>query len=126
MTTLVSGYVGLSTGIATDGTNLYWLSFFGPIFKVVLATGEVTKLADVPAGARGLTTDGMNLYVTYCHGVSKVVIATGGVEILAGGEPGYADGSGSLAKFYYPSGITKSGDSLYVNDYSNYVIRRIN
>ena len=38
---------------------------------------------------------------------------------------GSADGTGSAARFYYPWGITTDGINLFVSDYSDNTIRKI-
>ena len=48
------------------------------------------------------------------------------VTTLAGtGSPGSANGTGTFASFYYPSGITTDGTNLYVVDSGNHLIRKI-
>lgn len=77
----------------------------------------------------GITTDGTNLYVTDGMGnIRKIVISTGVVTTLAGsrsGIPGSADGTGTAARFNYPSGITTDGTNLYVADSLNHTIRKV-
>ncbi|MDO8263061.1 MAG: Ig-like domain-containing protein [Gallionella sp.] len=77
---------------------------------------------------RGITTDGVNLYVadTINHKIRKIVIATGAVTTLAGsGTAGAVDATGTAASFNGPYGITTDGTSLYVSDTSNHKIRKI-
>ena len=138
-------------GITTDGTNLYVADIWNlAIRKVVIATGAVTTIAGAPpptpvsgfvddtgtlarfAGPEGITTDGTNLYVTDTdnYGIRKVVIATGVVTTIAGARPptpvsGFVDGTGTLARFDHPIGITTDGKNLYVGDTGNHAIRRI-
>ena len=55
-------------------------------------------------------------------------VATGAVTTLAGsGEEGDADGVGDAAEFYNPSGIaiSRDGGMLFVADFSNNKIRRV-
>lgn len=132
-------------GITTDGTNLYLADTSNhTIRKVVIATGVVTTLAGT-AGSSGsadgigntatffaptnITTDGTNLYVTdtYNHTIRQVVISTGAVTTLAGtaGSSGFADGTGTAARFYQPTGITTDGINLYVADTINNTIRQV-
>ena len=130
-------------GVTTDGTNLYVADTSNnTIRKIVIATGVVTTLAGSGSSGyadgtgsaagfsfpEGITTDGTNLYVsdTYNNAIRRIVIATASVTTLAGsGSSGYADGTGSAARFYYPRGITTDGTNLYVADTSNNTIRKI-
>ena len=76
----------------------------------------------------GITTDGTNLYVgdSSNHLIRKIVISTGAVTTLAGtGDNGSANGTGTSASFSKPFGITTDGTNLYVADYSNHLIRKI-
>lgn len=56
-------------------------------------------------------------------------IWSGIVSTLAGGNgfsgDGYADGTGTDARFYAPNGITYSGGFLYVADTNNHAIRKL-
>jgi hypothetical protein len=131
------------TGIATDGVNLYVTdSYTNKIRKVVIATGVVSTLAGSGSaayadgtgaaasfnGPSGITTDGANLYVADYgnHRIRKVVISTGEVSTLAGATiSGNADGIGAGASFNGPSEITIDGDSLYVADNQNNLVRRV-
>lgn len=130
-------------GITTDGTNLYVAdSSNNMIRKVAIATGEVTTLAGaavagyadgIGTSARfnipyGITTDGTYLYVAESGNnmIRKVAIATGKVTTLAGSTTsGFAEGAGSAARFYQPTGITTDGENLYVTDTGNNMIRKV-
>lgn len=133
-------------GITTDGTNLYVADWGNKtIRKVVISTGVVTTVAGSAASAAGstdgtgaaarfdrpwgVTCDGANLYVAeYGNStIRKVVIATSAVTTIAGmaDATGSADGSGTVARFYYPSEITTDGTNLYVTDGGNQTIRKL-
>lgn len=139
------------THITTDGTNLYVGDFSNnKIRSVVIATGVVTTLAGPAAGSivggdadgtgnaarfngpDGITTDGTNLYVGDFSNnkIRSIVIATGAVTTLAGPAPGStvlgdADGTGNAARFRSPRGITTDGTSLYLTDFLNSKIRKL-
>jgi sugar lactone lactonase YvrE len=132
-------------GITTDGTNLYVADTLNHcIRKIDIATGNVTKLAGgsssetgttdgIGSAARfnapyGITTDGINLYVSdyFNHMIRKVVIETGEVTTVAGSSAsGSINGIGAAARFLRPRGITTDGTHLYVADSGNRIIRRI-
>ena len=130
-------------GMTTDGTNLFVADNFNhTIRKIVISTGVVTTIAGsttsgstdgTGTSARfnyptGITTDGTNLFVVdqYNHTIRKIVISTGVVTTLAGSTTsGSTDGTGTSARFYYPTGITTDGTNLFVADTSNHTIRKI-
>jgi hypothetical protein len=131
--------------VATDGTNLYVTDAGNnTIRQIAIATGAVTTLAGTAgstgatdgtgtaalfASPVGITTDGTNLYVADRANdtIRQVAIATRAVTTLAGsaGMEGAADGAGSAARFYLPSGITTDGMNVYVADTYNHTIRKI-
>ena len=135
----------LPNDVTTDGSNLYVTDTGnGTIRKINIASGVVTTLAGTPGtygssdgigsaakfrGPSGITTDGINLYVTdFSNGtIRKIVISSGVVTTLAGraGFIGSADGIGPSASFVYPAGITTDGTNLYVAEYGNNTIRKI-
>ena len=130
-------------GITTDGTNLYVADTRNlAIREIVIATGQVTTLAGSGTAGftngtgtsasfnspGGITTDGTNLYVadTRNLAIREIVIATGQVTTLAGsGTAGFTNGSGTLASFNLPNGITTDRTNLYVTDSGNNAIRKI-
>ena len=80
---------------------------------------------DLPVG---ITTDGINLFVTDFRNclIRQIVISTGVVTTLAGtGSPGSANGTGTSASFNGPLGITTDGTNLYLSDPGNHLIRQI-
>jgi len=130
-------------GVTTDGTNLYVADYYNHLIrKIVISTGVVTTVAGTGSSGSvngtgtsasfdkpsGITTDGTNLYVVDSnnHLIRKIVISTGVVTTVAGtGSFGSANGTGTSASFDNPSGITTDGTNLYVGDYMNYLIRKI-
>jgi len=134
------------TGITTDGTKLYvvdsgnsMIRFIDIASNKVTSIGSTTGLAgsvdsEVKTDVRfnlptGITTDGVNLYVTDSgnHTVRKIVVATAAVTTLAGvaGTPGSSDGIQYAARFNAPARITTDGINLYLTDFNNRTIRRI-
>jgi len=130
-------------GITTDGTNLYVADESNnTIRKIVITSGVVTTLAGTAGstgstnatgasarfnGPAGITTDGINLYVTDQSMIRKIVISTGAVTTLAGasGQTASTDDTGTAARFHTPSGITTDGTNLYVADKSGHSIRKV-
>jgi sugar lactone lactonase YvrE len=127
-------------GITTDGTNLYVSDYSNHrIRKIVIDNGTVTTLAGSSSGStdatgtsasfkkpRGITTDGTNLYVVGDnHRIRKIVIDNGTVTTLAGSSSGFTDATGTSARFNNPNGITTDGTNLYVTDWDNHRIRKI-
>lgn len=142
-----AAYFDFPAGLATDGTNLYVADMNdNNIRKVEVATQIVSTVAGwhlstgsgvadgTGSSARfyrpmGITTDGTNLYVsdTNNHTIRKIVISTGVVTTLAGtaGVSGVTDATGTNARFNLPRGILYNNSSLYVADWANYSIRKI-
>jgi sugar lactone lactonase YvrE len=129
-------------GITTDGTNLYVADFDNHLIrKIVISTGVVTTVAGTGSSGsangtgtsasfdrpQGITTDGTNLYADSMNNlIRKIVISTGVVTTVAGtGSHGSANGTGTSASFSQPNGITTDGTNLYVADYLNHLIRKI-
>jgi DNA-binding beta-propeller fold protein YncE len=129
-------------GITTDGTNLYVADFDNHLIrKIVISTGVVTTVAGTGSSGsangtgtsasfdrpQGITTDGTNLYADSMNNlIRKIVISTGVVTTVAGtGSNGSANGTGTSASFSQPNGITTDGTNLYVADYLNHLIRKI-
>lgn len=130
-------------GITTDGTNIYVADTGNnTIRQIVIATGDVTTLAGsgvlgstdgIGAAATfnqpvGITTDNTNLYIadTGNHKIRQIEISTGVVSTLAGsGVADSIDAIGTAASFRNPTGVTTSGNQLYIADNGNNKIRQI-
>jgi sugar lactone lactonase YvrE len=134
------------TGITTDGTKLYVVDSGNSMIRFIdIASNKVTSIGSTTglAGSidsavktdvrfnlpTGITTDGVNLYVTDSgnHTIRRIVVATAAVTTLAGvaGTPGSSDGIQSAARFNAPARITTDGINLYLTDFNNRTIRRI-
>ena len=77
-----------------------------------------------------ISPDGKTLYVADSgnNRIRAVTIATGKTSLIAGGSVGYKNGVGSAAKFKTPQSllISPDGNTLYIVDQGNNVIRAIN
>ena len=131
-------------GITTDGTNLYVADESNnTIRKIVITSGVVTTLAGTAGSSGstnatgtsasfgqpfGITSDGINLYVSEKEGhrIRKIVISTGVVTTVAGkGQTGNTNATCVDAQFRQPWDVTTDGKDLYVADSYNYLIRKI-
>lgn len=126
--------------------NIYVADTLNCTLRKVTPAGVVSTLAGVAGrsgsadgagsnarfqGPEGLAIDSAgNLFVadTNNHTIRMVVPSTGVVATLAGlaGNSGSADGTGSLARFTFPSGVAvdRSG-RIFVSDTANHTIRAI-
>lgn len=130
-------------GVVRAGTQLYVADLGNNrIRSVDLTSGAVaTVIGDGTAGyldgtgtaarmsgSYTLTTDGAALYFpdTSNHRLRRVNLATADVTTLAGdGTGAFADGVGTDARFFNPTGITSDGRALYIADTGNQRIRKI-
>lgn len=140
----------IPTGLTTDGTSVFLTDIVNNnVRKIDPATGATTTVAGgnyaSPASGVGSTdgtgtaarfnqpwgigSDGANLYVvdTFNHTIRKIVISSGAVTTLAGtaGAMGTTDENGAAARFRYPEGVVYVNGALYVTDFSNGSIRKI-
>jgi hypothetical protein len=133
-------------GIIANGTSLYVADTDNcTIREIIIQTAEVSTLAGFPGALgstdgtgtaarfntpRGIIIDGRIIYVsdTGNHTIRKILLDTGEVTTLAGtaGSPCWNDGIGTAAHLFYPHGIIKLGDCLYIADSGNDTIRKIN
>jgi sugar lactone lactonase YvrE len=136
-------------GVAPDGDgNLFVADLDGhAIRRVDAATGAIMPLAGSSVGEdgisdgvgdaarfdfpRGLALDNQGDLFIVDGGnfeIRRLVIATREVVTVAGvaGPRGGNDGTGTTARFYFPSGLTNDGDgNLFVADTYNCSIRKV-
>ena len=77
-----------------------------------------------------IASDGSSVYVadTYNHTIRRIDRETAKVSTLAGhaGVAGFSDGTPEDARFNFPSALVLVGDNLYVDDFFNGSIRKVN
>ena len=133
-------------GVAVDAAGTVYVADFGNhAIRKITPAGVVSTLAGAgPPMGRDGTGSGASFYnpagiavdaagVVYVaeygnHTIRRITPA-GVVTTLAGAgrSPGDADGTGAAARFNHPQGIAvdAAGTVLYVADYSNHLIRRV-
>jgi hypothetical protein len=134
------------TGVSVDGAgNFYVADTTNNVIRKITPGGVATTLAGT-AGMSG-RTDGIgaaarfdfpsdvaadsagNLYVADQNNhVIRKITAAGVVTTLAGGAgtAGSADGTGTAARFNFPSNVAiDSAGNIYVSDQNNHTLRRI-
>jgi thiol-disulfide isomerase/thioredoxin len=93
-------------------------------------TLERAKIGDLPLAFPGKVladAKGDRLFIADSNHNRIVITKLNGqmIEIVGNGERGAADGSFDKASLYRPQGMALDGDSLYVADTENHLIRRI-
>jgi len=131
------------SGMASDGTWLYWVDPEGSALRRVRieGQGEVETIvgkglfeygADDGTGTaakfqhpQGLALANGRLIVgdTYNHRLRAVDPVTFAVTTLAGSERGWSDGTGTEARFDEPAGLGFAGGRVFVADTNNQLIR---
>jgi len=133
-------------GVAVDGTgNVYVAEWDNSTIRKITPGGVVTTLAGTAGvtgsadgtgsaarfnGPIGVAVDGTgNVYVgDFFNSTIRKITPDGVVTTLAGtaGVSGSADGTGSAARFYLPTGVAVDGTgNVYVADQANHTIRKI-
>jgi Dockerin type I domain/NHL repeat len=137
---------GFPIGVATDSSgNVYVADNFNHTIRKITPAAAVTTLAGLAGSTgsadgtgsaarfnfpRGVATDSSgNVYVgDESNQTIRKITPAGAVTTLAGlaGASGSADGTGSAARFFNPSGVaTDSSGNVYVADRDNHTIRKI-
>jgi hypothetical protein len=120
--------------VAPDGT-VFVADTGNHVVRRVDSSGTVSTVggtAGAPAGMAlwrpmAVTTgDGRWLYVTDARARVVELASTGETRVLAGSTPGFAHGSGEVARFRNPVGVTMAGAGrLIVADTGNALIREV-
>jgi len=118
------------SGVAVVGDDLFVSDTGNNTIRKVTAAGVVTSFTgSVFSAPQGIVAQGSDLYVADSenHAIRKVT-SSGTVTTFAGsdtGEEGYADLTGTAARFRAPKGMATDGSFLYVADTGNHSIRKI-
>lgn len=133
-------------GIGVDGSGNAFVADTGNrTIRKITPAGVVTTFAGTAgtsgltdgtgtaarfSAPRGITVDAAGtLYVTDYNGFTLRKITSAGVVTTLAGmavSPGSTDGTGTAARFYYPSGVAvDSAGTVYVADTSNSTIRKV-
>jgi hypothetical protein len=139
-------------GITSDGTNLYVTDFAShTIRKIVISTQDVTTLAG-SAGATGWTDAasgtpatsarfsfpwgicriGTSLFVADSYSTVRKIDVSGASAVVStiAGSPatyGYTNSlTGASAVFHSPTSISTDGTSLFVTEFGNNDVRKVN
>ena len=147
---VVSTFVGSQTAGYAEGTGIA-ARFNQPFGLVCDATGYLYVSDNQNARIRRISPDGGvttflkrnnpnemysitkdakgNFYIVQGDSNKSEIVqydTQGNINKIAGGEMGYQDGSGDVAKFGYISGMTTDADgTLYVSDLFNNVVRKV-
>jgi sugar lactone lactonase YvrE len=117
-------------GVAVIGDDLFVSDTGNNMVRKVTASGMVTSFTgNVFHTPRGIVAVGTDLYVADSenHAIRKVTSA-GVVTTFAGsdaGVEGFANGTGTAARFRMPKGIATDGSFLYVADTGNHAVRKV-
>jgi hypothetical protein len=139
----LSAKFNLPTGLVLDkDQNLIITDAFNDKIRKLTPQGIVSTIAgsstgyadgnrdaakfDVPYGI-AMDSDGNFIVADYLNNRIRKVTAAGDVTTLAGqGSPGFSNGTGASAYFYYPTGVAVGDDNtIYIADQFNHRIRSI-
>ena len=117
----------VATGMAQ--TQYQWTNFAGMPGQGTGSTDGTGTMARFNAPQGVALDSGSNVYVADLgNNTIRMITPAGVVTTLAGtpGTSGTANGTGSAARFNWPSGVAvDSGSNVYVADRSNHTIRKI-
>jgi hypothetical protein len=117
-------------GVAVDSAgNVYVADWLHGTIRKVTPVGVVTTLASVFDEPRGVAVDSAgNVYVADQGTCTIGKVTAGGVVMTLAGAGGWgsADGTGSAARFDWPTGVAvDSAGNVYVADRDNDTIRKV-
>ncbi|HET9532495.1 MAG TPA: NHL repeat-containing protein [Blastocatellia bacterium] len=123
------------SGVAVDDEgNIFVADTGNDVIRKITSQGEVITFAGEQGGESGFdrplaivaTHDGFLFVTEEGRGLIRRITPEAVVTTFAGRSPGFADATGSQARFNRPSGIAiDRNGNLYVADTQNYLIRKI-
>jgi thiol-disulfide isomerase/thioredoxin len=134
------------SGITTDGEWLFWVDPESSSVRRVPLAGEggvqtlvgkgLFDYGDVDGPSKeaklqhpqGIALAGGRLFIgdTYNHKIRAIMAGSGEVATAAGnGQRGWAEGFGPMVEFNEPAGVAVAGNTLYVADQNNHLIRTV-
>ena len=119
-------------GLAIDGVGTIFVAdSYNNRIRKITATGVVTTLTGTVGQfyyphSLAVATDGTIFVADTDNYRIRKITATGEITTFAGGTGGFADGTGTAAKFNEPAGIAVANDgTIFVADRMNFRIRKI-
>jgi len=131
---VTDGPVQVTIGASTSTVHASTVSFRARPCNVTTFAGGSDGYADGTgvtarfAGTGGTAIIANTMYIADAgnHRIRKIDLSSGAVTTFAGADAGFADGTGTSARFNHPAGLVTGADGkLYVNDYGNNRIRSI-
>ena len=135
------------SGLAIDGDTLYVADAESNTIREVrlppantvrtIAGGDLFEFGDIDGQGDsvrlqhplGIAVHDGRIFIadTYNHKIKMLHPHSGRVDTVAGtGSPGHVDGTGKRAQFHEPGGLSIAGDTLFIADTNNHVIRTLN
>jgi sugar lactone lactonase YvrE len=141
--TVIAQDLGKPRGLAVVDGKIVTADYQHHVVKILQTSGQVTTIAgtqDQPGCADGTgaaakfnqpydvvaLSDGSVAVADFgCNKIRKVTMAGVVTTIAGSGSAGHVDGAAADASFSSPQALAVEGDTLYVTDIDNFLIRRI-
>jgi sugar lactone lactonase YvrE len=141
--TVIAQDLGKPRGLAPVDGKIVTADYQHHVIKILQTSGQVTTIAgalDQPGCTDGTGAaarfnqpydvvdlgDGSVAVADFgCNKIRKVTMAGVVTTIAGSGTAGHSDGPAASATFSSPQGLAIAGDTLYVTDIDNFLVRRI-